>query len=290
MRFPSFFRLSNQCSVTMIRIDCWIRGLSSCGLRFVIALVALSTALSNGSFAESAECTTPVLILPDGRLTQSSIPQAATYWYGIYAQANHSYSVEFVPQADNFFNSYRPQFGSITMFSPTDSLQACKGNSTVTVSPTSGYFPVINRSSNGAGRRASFTASVSGLHLISVTNVGGSGVYSFRAVDTTLFNMRWNTLAGSDVQWVIFNISDMGITGYISVIDTSGQLVASVPISLPAGGRVSRSSAVYDLNLQLNLTGSALFSYNGPPGAIMAEAFMISPTAIVQERFATITF
>jgi hypothetical protein len=259
-------------------------------LRFAIALLSLSTAFSIKSFAESADCTAPVLIVPDGRSTQSSIPQAATNWYGIYAQANHSYSVEFVPQADNFLNTYRPQFGAIAIYVPDDLSQGCKGNSTVTVAPTSGYSPAINRSSNGAGRRASFTASFSGLHLISITNVSGPGVYSFRAVDTTLVNMRWNTLAGSDVQWVILNVSDMRITGYISVIDTTGQLVASVPISLPAGGRVSRSSASYDLNLPRNLAGSALFSYNGPPGSIMAEAFMISPTTTMPERFAIMTF
>ncbi len=144
-------------------------------LRSGIALLALSTALSYSSFAESTDCTTPVLIVPDGRLTQSSILQGTTYWYGIYAQANHSYSVEFIPQADNFLNTYRPQFGAITIYGPTDYLQACRGNSSVTVTATSGYSPVINRSPNGAGRRASFTASVSGLHLISVTNVAGSG-------------------------------------------------------------------------------------------------------------------
>lgn len=171
------------------------------------------------------------------------------------------------------------------MFSPNDFLQACKGNSTVTVTPTSGYFPVINRSSNGAGRRASFTASVSGLHLISVTNVWGSGVYSFRAVDTTIINIRWNTLSGFDIQWIILNATEMPITGTLSVFDMSGQLLGAVPINLPARGRVSRSSAVTDLNLPRNLAGSALFSHNGPPGSIMTEAYMIGPAAWIPEGF-----
>jgi hypothetical protein len=47
--------------------------------------------------AETTDCTTPVLMIADGRITQSTFPQNTTYWYGIFAQAGHSYSVEFEP-------------------------------------------------------------------------------------------------------------------------------------------------------------------------------------------------
>jgi hypothetical protein len=160
--------------------------------RFVSVLIVFCAILSYSCFAESTDCTAPVLIIPDGRLTQSTFPQNTTFWYGIYTQANHSYSVEFVPAADNFQNNYRPQFGTVAVFGPTDSLQNCHGTSSVAVTPNSGYSPVILKNSAGAGRRVSFTAQTAGLHLINVTNAMGSGAYTFRAVDTTLINMEHN--------------------------------------------------------------------------------------------------
>ncbi len=72
---------------------------------------------------------------------------------------------------------------------------------------------MILKNGNGAGRRISFTAKTAGLHLIAVTNVAGQGTYSFRAVDTTLVNMRWSTRGGYSDQWGFLNVSDMPVTG-----------------------------------------------------------------------------
>ena len=128
---------------------------------------------SSRAGAETTDCTTPVLIITDGRITQSTFPamtpgNATTFWFGIYAQAGHSYSVEFVPQADNYSNTTRVQFTTLGVFGPGDTLQACHGTSSVTVTQNSGYAPVILKNGNGAGRRVSFTARSAGLHLISL--------------------------------------------------------------------------------------------------------------------------
>lgn len=170
--------------------------------------------------AESTDCTTPVIIITDGRITHSTFPQATTYWYGIYAQAGHSYAVEFEPPADNYPNAARVQFTALSVFGPNDSLQACRGTSTVAVTQNSGYAPVILKNGNGAGRRISFTARSAGLHLIAASNVASTGSYSFRALDTTMFNLRWSTWNGYDDQWGFLNISDMPITGTLTIYDS----------------------------------------------------------------------
>ncbi len=233
--------------------------------------------------AESTDCTTPVIIIPDGRLTQSSFPQNITLWYGIYAQANHSYSVEVEPPADNYLNAVRPQFGALSVFGPTDYLQACRGSSSVAVTPNSGYAPAILKNGNGAGRRVSFTAQTAGLYLFAVTNVGGTGNYSFRAVDTTLIGIRWNTAAGYDVLWTMLNVSDMPITGTFMALDMNGQVIVAVQFGIPPGGRLALSSA--SLNFPRNSVGSVICSHNGPPNSIMAEAFLNGPTASWPEKF-----
>src|SRR5271165_3078000 len=136
--------------------------------RLALLLVVISAALAPRVCAESTDCTTPVLMIADGRITQSIFPQNTTYWYGIYAQAGHSYSLEFEPPADNYLNATRVQFTTLAVFGPGDMLQACRGASSVVVTQTSAYAPVIRSNGivNGAGRRVSFTAQSAGLHLV----------------------------------------------------------------------------------------------------------------------------
>jgi hypothetical protein len=247
-------------------------------IRLILLSIALGAAFPPILGAESIDCTNPVVIIPDGRITQSSFPQATTYWYGIYGQAGHSYNVEFEPASDNYSNSAHAVFAGINVFGPGDSLQGCRGTSSVAVTQTSGYAPVILKNGNGAGRRVSFTARTAGLHVISVFNGGGAGGYSFRSVDTTLFNPRWSTWNGYLNQWGFVNRSDMPVTGNLSVYDSSNSMLVSVQIVVPAGGEVMRASYPNDINLSPNHNGYAVFSHNGPPGAILADAYMISPT------------
>jgi len=218
---------------------------------------------------------------------QSTFPQSTTYWYAIYAQAGHSYSVEFMPPADNYPSGGHPQFGPLSVYGPND-LQGCRGSSTVASTQNSGYAPVILKSGNGAGRRVSFTAQSPGLYSIPVANFGGSGGYSFRAVDTTLFNPRWTTFGGYDAQWGFLNVSDTPVTGILMVLDPNGNAVSAVQFSIPAGGRVVRSSGSSDINLPRNMSGSAMFSHNGPPNSILADAFLISASVTLPVKFETV--
>lgn len=258
-------------------------------VRLLALSMLLCTMMAPWIFAESTDCTAPVIIIPDGRLTQSSFPQNTSYWYAINAQARHSYSVEFEPPADNYLNTVRPRFAPLSIFAPTDFLQSCHGSSSVVVTQNSGYAPAILANSNGAGRRISFTAQTSGLYLIQVTNLMGTGAYTFRSVDTTCIGIRWNTAAGYDLLWTMLNVSDMTITGTFTALDMNGQVVAAMQFSIPPGGRVARSSATNDLNLPRNSVGSAMFSHNGPPNSIMAEAFLNGPTTATPEKFEALT-
>ena len=232
-------------------------------------------------WAESTDCTRPVLIIADGRVTASTFPQNTTYWYGIYAQAGHSYSAEFAPPADNYQNLTRVQFTTLSVFAPGDTLQSCHGASSVVVTQNSGYAPVILKNGNGAGRRISFTAQDAGLHLIAVTNVAGTGSYTFRAVDTTLFNLRWSTWGGYTDQWSFMNVSDMPISGNLTIYTGTYKILASVQISIPPGAYAFRLSGSSDLNLPVDAGGYAIFSHNGPPNSIIADAYMINATGTV---------
>ncbi len=241
--------------------------------RFIFFVLLAGAIGAPFALAESTDCTVPVLIVTDSRVTQSTFPQSATFWYGIYAQAGHSYSIEFVPAADNWISTLHVQFGPISVYGPNDGLQGCRGNSSVALTQNSGYSPVL-RNGNGTGRRVSFTAQSGGLYLISIANVAASGAYSFRAVDTTLFNPRWSTYGGYDNAWGFLNASDMTIVGTLTVYDTSGRALRSAYLTLSPGAEQFKFTFPTDMNLPRNSAGYATFSHNGPPNSVIADAYM----------------
>jgi len=245
-------------------------------LLFAVVLFALILVSCSLILAESTDCANPVLIIPDGRIAQSSITQNATLWYGIYATTGHSYSVEFESPADNYSGVSHVTFSQPAVFGPNDPLAGCRGTSSVQATPTSSYTPTIQKSGTGAGRRVSFTAVTAGLYLVAVTTSGLAGNYTFRAVDTTLVNVDWSTGGGFDNEWMFHNVSDMPITGVLTVYDFGNNVVSTAGTYIPPGSGVMRYSYSFDLNLPRNRTGYAVFSHNGPPNSIMAISYTVN--------------
>jgi hypothetical protein len=249
--------------------------------RFLLILALCSAVVVPLLQAESPDCSAPVIVVPDGRITQSTFLQGATYWFGIYAQAGRSYSVEFVPSTDNYLSTAKVQIATLSVFGPSDNLYACHGTSSVAVTQNSGYAPVILKGSNGAGRRVSFIAASTGLHVIAAPNAGGTGTYTFRAVETSMFNLRWSTCGGYTDQWGFLNTTDMPVTGTFTLFDGNNNAIASAQVTIPPQAEVIRTSNPGDLNVPAKQQGFAVFSHNGPPDAVVADAYMISPTGLL---------
>jgi hypothetical protein len=260
------------------------------------ALALLFVATS--AFGEATNCLYPSLGQADNRMVTSHFAgsfngNSPTYWYAFYGQAQHSYSVEFVATTDNANNNTSIVFGNLYVWGPSDvgSLQqnGCFGPSTVSYYATQGYSPAVAKSKYGTGQRITFTATASGVNMVSVTNSGEQGTYSYRFTDTTLFNARWSTWSGFDTSWGFTNMSDMSITGTLYIYGAGNKLLASPQVTIPPGQQVFRSSHPTDLNLPRNNAGYALFAHNGPPGAILADAYVqnASVTVIVPEKFET---
>jgi hypothetical protein len=249
--------------------------------RFACALLFLGITMAVPAIAESTNCGAPVLLIADGRVTASTFSLNSKYWFGIYAESGHSYSVEFESPADNYTLTPKVFIGAVAVFAPSDALTACQGPSSVAATQTSSYAPVVQKSGDGSGQRVAFTAQSAGRYLIMVSNVGGVGGYSFRALDTTLMNPRWSTCGGYFTHWGLLNVSDMAITGVLTVFDTAGHLVATAQVSLAPGAEQFRVSLPSDLNLAPNSAGYAIFSHNGPPNAIVADAYMVSGSGAI---------
>jgi len=258
--------------------------------RFTLLWGLWAVLLAPAAIAESTDCANPDIIVSDGRQNLSTFvapppgKSNTTYWYGFFGQSGHSYSVEFVSPSDNdpIRNDTTVAFNSFQVWGPKDVLISCGGNSSVSKVATYSYSPVLMRTPGyGDGERFSFVASSSGLYLMTMSNSGGTGGYSFRVVDTTLFNPRWSTWTGYDSQWGFMNLSDMDIPGTLSVYDLTGKLLKTVSMTIPAGAIVQRFTGSSDLKLPRNTSGYAIFTHTGPPGALLADAYMLNGDATV---------
>jgi hypothetical protein len=163
---------------------------------FVTLLAAIAV------LGESTDCVNPNLIQADNRIVTSQFAGTSNgnnpiYWYAFYGQAGHSYSVEFVATTDNESTKTSIAFGNLYVWGPSDvgGLQqnGCFGPSTVAYYATQTYSPTLSKGKYGTGQRISFSAAASGLNIVSITNFGAQGAYSYRFTDTTLFNARWST-------------------------------------------------------------------------------------------------
>jgi hypothetical protein len=259
-------------------------------------VIFLSAGLSLAVHAESHDCLNPSLVVSDGRIVSSQFDASVngsnpTYWYAFYAQAGHSYAVEFVATTDNENTTKTIQLTGLTVWGPSDTgnLQqsGCRGTTSLSWTSTQKYSPTISRDVYGNGQRLSLTQPASGLDIIAITNTQAAGGYSYRITDTTMFNPRWSTYSGYDTQWGFTNMSDMTVTGTLSIYNMSNQLLRSVSVTIPAGGQVFRLSIAGDINLPRENAGSAIFSHNGPPHAILGDTYMLNgnATLVVYSKF-----
>jgi uncharacterized repeat protein (TIGR01451 family) len=221
-------------------------------------------------------CDTPLIVVPDGRLSTGAIPAGHTRWFGATLTIGRSYSVEF----KNTTGAGTP--GTLTLFAGDD---GCGGTSTVTMNDTSASDP---GGSPATARQGFTTAGTATLFRARLTNGSGSPVsFSFGWSDTTLYSPAWSTNGSFDTFYSFQNTTGNGVSGTLTLLDTAGALVASFPVSIPAGQTTSVNTA--SLAVARNRVGTARFTQNGPPAAIAAETaianFTLSPAYVQPVKF-----
>jgi hypothetical protein len=250
----------------------------------VCACAVLFLAMS--AWAEGTICggnETPVI--PDGRVTTSSIPASTTYFFLVQTQVGHSYSVEVRAP----IGTYSSLSNSMTLYSPSDTSASC-ASSSVTIANTTDTDPSLANT----GSRRSFTATDTfnnGWYRIKLVNGTGAGqTYSISVTDTTLHNPRWSTFSSYITQYAFRNTTSVDIHGTLTVTPTlGGGSPATLAVTVPANTEVFKVVAASggDVNMGASKAGFATFSNDGPPGGIIADAYFINPsgTVIVFSKF-----
>jgi hypothetical protein len=222
-------------------------------------------------------CVSQIVIVPDGRLTQSTISAGAQAWFAASLRIGDSYSVEFKNRSGD---STPP--GTLTLYSGDD---GCSGSTTMTPRDTTAIDP-------GAGlasRRVSFTASGTGTFFRAMLdNTGGPTIpLSFSWSDTTMFSPAWSTNGNYNTYYSLQNTTGMAISGTLTLRDAAGVVLTTFNVSIPAGQTVGTNTA--SLGAARNRTGTATFTHDGPPGAVIVEAaianFSSNPAYVQPVKF-----
>ena len=235
--------------------------------------------LDNNSATDSdvLVCFGETVVVPDGRVTASTIGALTTQWFAASLSIGNSYSVEFKNTSGE---SVPP--GILTMFSGDD---GCSLLSTMTPRDTTGIDPGASPSS----QRVSFTASgIETFFRARLDNTpGASVIFSFTWSDTTMLSPAWTTNGAFNTFYSFQNTTGFTLNGTVTLFDTAGTVVSTANLVIAPGQTASTNTAA--LGTDRNHTGTARFTHDGPPGAIVAEAananFSISPAYVQPVKF-----
>lgn len=206
--------------------------------------------------AEGTVCASPTVITPDGRITQSTFPAGpTTFWFRVQTRVGNSYCVEF----KNSSGAAPDSPGTVAAF---DALCTPFAG---TIRDAAGIDPVDSVNTN----RLCWTAT-DGEHNFSVARPAGAAIaYTFSAADTTMFSPGWSTNGTYATYYSFFNTTNATISGTLTLTTIAGASAGTTAFAIPPG-RTNGTNTV-DLMTPANSVGTAKFTHDGPPGAILVE-------------------
>jgi hypothetical protein len=234
-------------------------------IRKLVATLGVCVYLLFSSQAK-AICNSYTHVVADGTLVAVTVPPSGSVAAFFNQTAGHSYSVEVRDPADT---------GDVTNFFVGGAGTTCPASN------VAGFTSTVNvdpwGTSPGAFFRGSFTATTSGTyHVIRLDNSSGSVTLNLlvSVSDTTQYNPRWSTYGGYSTQWGFNNTTNTAISGTLKVYTNAGALVSNTTFSIDPGLVAFKSTS--GLAIAASQAGNAIFTHNGPPGAIQADCYMIS--------------
>lgn len=124
------------------------------------------------------------------------------------------------------------------------------------------------------GVRLSWTADISSNTFVVSTSSADPIPYTVSVSETTQYNPRWSTFGGYTTQWGFQNTTNAAITGNLKIFTTAGTVVSNTTFAIPSGRVVFKTTT--GLSIAVSQSGNAIFTHDGPPGGIQADAFMVS--------------
>ncbi len=226
----------------------------------------------------SKNCGDTMHLMADGRIVEGRLGNNAgdhLVWFRFSTRPGVSYSIEAhmpvqpasaTPTVEVF------NVGDVDFF-----VQCQTGPSTVTTRNTTAIAPIIRHN----GMRVSLAGTGADL-LVRVSGFLGQ-VLSMQLSETTLFDPRWSTFGGFHTEFGFRNTTNATINGTLTLLNDDGTVNTTSSFAIPANGTVfrdTRAAALIGptgLEVPNDSKGSAQFTHDGPPAAVVADAFIVHP-------------
>jgi hypothetical protein len=216
------------------------------------------------------------VLVPDGRLTDGVVSPGASAWVAASVRIGNSYSVEFKSTTGG------ASPGTLTVFAGDDE---CGDPSSLTTRDTGAIDPA---GSPGLARQSFRATGTATYFRARLENASGSPIsYTASWSDTTLFSPAWSDFGAFDTFYSFQNTTGATLNGRLVLRNAAGTEVISSNLTIPAGQTASVNTA--GLGIARNQVGTATFTHDGPPAAIVAEAaianFTVSPAYVQPVKF-----
>jgi len=245
-----------------------------------VAFAAMSLALAVG-FA-NAQCAKYYNVVPDGRISSSYYSVAASSANANFFSltAGRSYSVEVSMPFDAY--SIQP----LQVFVNEIPGGTCiLSNSGVTVNNATAVDPNPGTGSSNV-TRLTFTALIStdfGYVVVNNTDASNTHYYNVTVSETTMFSPSWSTFTPFLTQWGLQNTTGSTINAVLTVTDTfgGGPYKKTVAIAPSATVFVRTGDSFVGGPIPANHGGGAILTHDGPPGAIVANCYILNTSGTV---------
>jgi hypothetical protein len=252
-------------------------------------LVLLTLLLALAGVAANAQCSNYYNVVPDGRISPDyySVSASTANAHFFTVTAGHSYSAEVSMPFDSFLTV------PFTVFINETAGGSCSlSNSGVTVNDAT-YIDPNPGTGNANVTRLTFTALTSGHFgyvVVNNTDTGSAHSYVVTVSETTMFNPSWTTFSPYLTQWGLQNTTGATIHAVLTVKDaiSGGPYTKSVTIGAGSVAFITTSSTFSGGPIPANHNGNAILTHDGPPGAILANTYIISSTVVFPAEFRTV--
>jgi hypothetical protein len=239
-------------------------------------LLALAVFISLTSMLANAgtTCATSTIKAADGTKNDFDfVPGSGDLFYQFRAVAGRSYSVEVLQDYDDQNTDL-----VVTVANPTSACPSLTADTGLV--DTTGTEPAVPAN---AFRYSVPTSSAGDYHIQIHDNTATGHYVAVTISDTTYFSANWSTFLGYITEWVWLNTTNSDIHGKLTIIDNQGPNGTSsitIPVhslTVPKGAQASLLIGPgFTVNVGVNHGGYAIFTHDGPPGALVTTAFFVN--------------
>lgn len=238
--------------------------------RIVCLMALLLSGLGGSARADNTVCTGAIFVIPDGSLHQAVLAPDQDRWFRFVAEPNRSYAL----LSENL--DLTDSLGFVGMASPI--APDCAGSDLPNAIPETVSPASTDPLGTVGSVRRTFVAATETNVFFRVRSTAAGNI-RIRVEETTIFSPAWTTNGTFETFYSLQNTTNRDINGTLTLYSLVGTVVDTITAVIPNRGTLSTNTSA--MATSRSQTGVAVFTHDGPPGAILCEVAIANYTTSV---------